>query len=41
VIGFSATTAIAAAAQLYLRYNGEIGSGSDNHTLNLGVRLAW
>ena len=41
VIGFSASTAIAAATQIYLRYDGEIGSGTDNHALNLGVRITW
>ena len=41
MIGFSASTNIAAATQLYLRYDGEIGSGSDNHTLNLGLRISW
>jgi outer membrane autotransporter protein len=25
----------------YLRYDGDIGSGTDNHTFNLGVRLSW
>jgi hypothetical protein len=37
VIGFSASTAVAAATQLYLRNDGEIGNGTDNHALNLGV----
>ena len=32
---------IAAATQLYLRYDGEIGTGTDNHALNLGVRFSW
>ena len=41
MIGFSASTSIAAATQLYLRYDGEVGSGSDNHTFNLGLRLRW
>jgi outer membrane autotransporter protein len=41
IIGFSAGTAIAQAAQLYLRYDGEIGTMAANHTLNLGVRVAW
>ena len=41
VIGFQASTNVAAATQLYLRYDGDIGSGTDNHTLNLGVRLSW
>jgi outer membrane autotransporter protein len=41
VIGFSASTTIAAATQLYLRYDGEIGSGTDNHALNVGLRISW
>jgi autotransporter-associated beta strand protein len=41
VIGFSARTNLAAATQLYLRYDGDIGSGTDNHTVNLGVRFSW
>ncbi len=40
-IGFSATTTLAAATQLYLRDDGEIGSGTDNHALNVGVRFTW
>ena len=41
IIGFSAGTRIADAAQIYLRYDGEIGTVAANHTLNLGVRLSW
>ena len=41
VIGFQASTNLAAATQLYLRYDGDIGSGTDNHALNLGLRLRW
>jgi outer membrane autotransporter protein len=41
VIGFQASTNVATATQLYLRYDGDIGSGTDNHALNLGVRLSW
>jgi hypothetical protein len=41
VIGFQAATAVAAGAQLYLRYDGDVGSGTDNHALNLGVRLSF
>ncbi len=41
VIGFQASTTVAAATQLYLRYDGDIGSGTDNHALNVGVRLRW
>jgi fibronectin-binding autotransporter adhesin len=41
VIGFSARTNIADSTQLYLRYDGEVGGGTDNHALNVGVRLSW
>ncbi|MPZ32065.1 MAG: autotransporter domain-containing protein [Rhodospirillales bacterium] len=41
VIGFSASTTVAAATQLYLRYDGEVGSGTDNHALNVGLRFSW
>ena len=36
-----ATTTIAAATQIYLRYDGEIATGTDNHALNVGVRMSW
>ena len=41
VIGFLASTTLTEASQVYLRYQGEVGSGFDNHTLNVGVRLTW
>jgi hypothetical protein len=41
VVGLQASTTIAAATQIYLRYDGEIASGTDNHALNLGVRIIW
>jgi outer membrane autotransporter protein len=41
IIGFSASTAVATATSLYLRYDGAIASGNDNHTLNVGVRMTW
>jgi uncharacterized protein with beta-barrel porin domain len=41
VFGFLASTAITEVSQVYLRYQGEVGSGSDNHALNVGVRLTW
>ncbi len=41
VIGFSAGTSVAEATQLYLRYDGEIGTGASNHMLNLGLRITW
>jgi len=41
IVGFSAGTTIAEATQLYLRYDGALGSGTDNHAFNLGVRFSW
>ena len=41
VLGLQAATQIADATQLYLRYDGEIAGGTDNHALNLGVRVTW
>ncbi len=41
IIGFQASTFVAAATSIYLRYDGEISSYSGNHTLNVGVRLSW
>ena len=41
IIGFLASTAIATATSIYLRYDGAISSGNDNHTLNVGVRVTW
>jgi outer membrane autotransporter protein len=41
VVGLQATTNIAQATQIYLRYDGEIATGTDNHALNVGVRLSW
>jgi hypothetical protein len=32
---------MATATQLYLRYDGDVGSGTDNHALNLSLRLSW
>jgi autotransporter-associated beta strand protein len=41
IVSLQAKTYVADATQLYLRYDGDIGSGTDNHTLNLGVRFMW
>jgi outer membrane autotransporter protein len=41
VVGLQATTNIAAATQVYLRYDGGVGGGTDNHALNVGVRFGW
>jgi uncharacterized protein with beta-barrel porin domain len=40
-VGFQARTRIAETAQLYLRYDGEVGGGTGNHAFNLGLRLTW
>jgi fibronectin-binding autotransporter adhesin len=41
VVGLQATTTIAAATQVYLRYDGGVGGGTDNHALNVGLRFTW
>ena len=41
VIGFPASTAVADATHVYLRYNGTVGGGTDNHMLKVGVRFSW
>ena len=41
VVGLQATTHIAEATQVYLRYDGGVGGGTDNHAVNLGVRFSW
>jgi outer membrane autotransporter protein len=41
VVGFQASTTIAEATQVYLRYDGAMGGGTDNHALNVGVRFSW
>ena len=41
IVGLAATTSIAAATQLYLRYDGELGGGTDNHALTAGLRMSW
>jgi hypothetical protein len=41
VVSLRAATTIATATQLDLRYDGDIGSGTDNHALNLGLRISW
>jgi len=33
--------AVTEAMQLYLCYGGDIGSGTDNHAVNVGVRFSW
>lgn len=41
IVGFATTATVARAVHLYLRFDGELASGTDNHALNLGVRLSW
>jgi outer membrane autotransporter protein len=41
VVGFQAVTNIAQATQVYLRYDGGVGGATDNHSLNVGLRMSW
>ena len=41
VVGLQAMTNIAAATQVYLRYDGGVGGGTDNHALMGGLRMSW
>ena len=41
IIGLSAGTTVAEATQLYLRYDGQLASGTDNHAFTAGLRLSW
>ncbi len=41
VIGFQASTEVAEETHIFLRYDGDIGSGTDNHALTAGLRMSW
>jgi outer membrane autotransporter protein len=41
VIGFSAATALSDRTSLFVSYDGEIGGGTDNHSLRAGFRITW
>ena len=41
VIGFQAGTTVADGAQIYVRYDGDIGASASNHALSAGLRLAF
>jgi outer membrane autotransporter protein len=41
VLGFGANTAIADRTSLYLRYDGEVGTGADSHSISAGFRVSW
>ncbi|TAJ39348.1 MAG: autotransporter outer membrane beta-barrel domain-containing protein, partial [Reyranella sp.] len=40
-VGFAANTAIAERTSLYFRYDGEVGTGTDNHAFSAGLRMTW
>jgi autotransporter-associated beta strand protein len=40
-IGFSGRTKVGESTELYARYDGEVGGGSDNHAFNVGLRMVW
>ncbi len=39
--GFSASTAIADSASVYLRYVGDIAGQDSSHALTAGLRMTW
>ncbi|MCF8531422.1 MAG: autotransporter domain-containing protein [Reyranella sp.] len=41
VLALAADTAVAGATSLYLRYDGEVGGGSDAHAITAGIRMTW
>jgi outer membrane autotransporter protein len=41
VLGLSAGTRIADSTQVYLRYDGQLAAGADNHALTAGLRISW
>lgn len=41
VLGFGLDTEIAANTSAYLRYDGEVGTGFDRHSIGLGIRIRW
>lgn len=41
ILGLAANTSIAEAWGLYLRYDGEVGTGVDNHVFSAGLRMSW
>ena len=40
-VSLAANTAIAPGTSLYLRYDGEMGTGTSSHALNGGLRVTW
>ncbi|HYX01832.1 MAG TPA: autotransporter outer membrane beta-barrel domain-containing protein, partial [Reyranella sp.] len=41
IVGLLAQAGLGDGASLYLRYDGEVGSGFNAHALTLGVRMSW
>jgi autotransporter-associated beta strand protein len=41
VVGFSAATALGDHSSLFVAYDGEIGGGTDNHSLRAGFKIRW
>ena len=40
-LGFAAGTAIAENTSIYFRYDGDVGTGTDNHAFSAGLRMTW
>ncbi|HYD04977.1 MAG TPA: autotransporter domain-containing protein, partial [Reyranella sp.] len=40
-IGFAGRARVGERTELYARYDGELGGGSDNHAFNVGLRMTW
>jgi fibronectin-binding autotransporter adhesin len=41
VVGFSASAALSDRTSLFVAYDGEIGGGTDNHSLRAGFKIKW
>jgi outer membrane autotransporter protein len=41
VLGLAASAHVADATELYARYDGEVGGGTDNHAFTAGLRMTW
>jgi outer membrane autotransporter protein len=41
VVGFSANTAVADGASVYLRYEGNVSGPDSAHALTAGLRVSW
>ena len=41
VLALAANTAVADRSSIYFRYDGEVGTGTDNHAFSAGLRMTW